>query len=78
MGAVAGRRRDAARLLAGLVLGVATMYAGGVAQLVALTGAPPAAVVAMGVTPFLVGDVTKVVLAFLVVRFARLARRAGS
>ena len=72
-GAVAGRDGDL-RLVAGLVLGVATMYLGGVAQLVGVTGQTLSAAAAAGVAPFLVGDATKVALAFFVVRSARWAR----
>lgn len=62
------------RLLAGLALGVVTMYVGGVAQLVGVTGQSLAAAVAAGVIPFLAGDVAKVALAFFVVRSARWMR----
>lgn len=77
-GAVAGRGSDTWRLVAGLSLGVVTMYAGGVAQLMALSGQGPGAMIALGVTPFLVGDVTKIALAFFVVRSARWAHRKRS
>jgi biotin transport system substrate-specific component len=70
-GSVAGRTAGAARTLAGLSLGVLAMYAGGVAQLQALTGEPLAAVLALGVYPFLVGDALKVVVAWWLVRGAR-------
>ncbi|MBT8487817.1 MAG: biotin transporter BioY [Gemmatimonadetes bacterium] len=76
-GVIAGREGDL-RLLAGLVLGVATMYVGGVAQLAGLTGQGLEAVVAAGVVPFLVGDATKIGLAFFVVRSARWARSKRS
>jgi len=77
-GAVAGRRLTVLRTLAGLTLGVATMYVGGVSQLLIVTGEPLGAVLAMGVVPFLVGDVTKVALAFFVTRSARWAKLFGS
>lgn len=63
------------RLLGGLALGVVTMYVGGVAQLVGVTGQSLAAAVAAGVVPFLVGDVTKIALAFFVARSASWTRR---
>ena len=66
-GAVVGRERDALRTLAGLTAGVLTMYIGGVSQLLAVTGQGLAEAVALGVTPFVVGDVTKVLFAFFVV-----------
>jgi biotin transport system substrate-specific component len=62
--------------LLGLSLGVATMYAGGVLQLMAVTGRPLAEAFALGAVPFFVGDVTKVVLAFLVLLASRRVRRA--
>jgi biotin transport system substrate-specific component len=70
-GSVAGRERRAPRALAGLALGVLTMYAGGVAQLQVLTGQPLAAVLALGVYPFLPGDALKVMVALSIVRGAR-------
>ena len=72
-GALAGRDGSALRLLAGLVLGTATLYLGGVTQLLALTGESFTTVVAMGVTPFLVGDVTKILVAFFGVHAIRRA-----
>lgn len=82
-GAVAGRSaapgaRGALRLLAGLTLGVATMYLGGVAQLMGVTSQGLGAAFAAGVVPFLVGDVTKIGLAFFVVRSARWAHSKRS
>jgi biotin transport system substrate-specific component len=67
-GFVAGHEQSAARTLTGLTLGVVTMYVGGVSQLLALTGQSFGAVLAMGVVPFVVGDVTKILLAFFLVR----------
>jgi biotin transporter BioY len=48
-----------------LGLGIGTLYVGGVAQLLLLTGAPLATTVAAGVLPFLVGDLIKVFLALV-------------
>lgn len=73
-GALCGRDGGPARLLAGLVLGIATMYLGGVAQLMALTGQSLAATLAIGVVPFLVGDATKIAVAFFGVQSVRWAR----
>ena len=73
-GAVAGRGGSALRLLAGLVLGVATMYAGGVLQLAGLTGQGVAHAVSIGVVPFLVGDATKIAFAFSAVLSVRKVR----
>ena len=70
-GLVSGRDGGALRLLSGLTLGVATMYVGGVSQLMLLSGISLSEGLALGVVPFLVGDVTKVALAFFAVRAAR-------
>jgi len=77
-GAVAGRDARSWRLLAGLVLGVTTMYVGGVAQLLALSGQDLGSVLVMGVTPFIVGDLTKIGLAFFLVRAVRSTRGTRS
>ena len=82
-GVVAGRPTEtgtggALRLLSGLALGVATMYVGGVAQLVGVSGQGLEAAFAAGVVPFLVGDITKIALAFFVVRSAMWARSKRS
>lgn len=66
-GAVAGRQGRAPRTLLGLTLGVLTMYAGGVAQLQAVTGEPLTAVLALGVYPFVAGDALKVLTALWIV-----------
>ena len=71
-GAVSGRVAGAStlgalRLLGGLTLGVATMYAGGVLQLMGLTGTGAGEALTLGVVPFLVGDVTKIAFAFFAV-----------
>jgi biotin transport system substrate-specific component len=75
-GAVAGRARGASgtatlRLLAGLTLGIATMYAGGVLQLAGLTGRGLGEAAALGVLPFVVGDLTKIAFAFFAVLSVR-------
>lgn len=75
VGLVAGTRPGrpyAVRLLAGLSLGVAVMYVGGLSQLWILTRQEPAVLLAQGVLPFLVGDILKVLIAaVLVLGFAR-------
>ena len=73
-GWVAGRNGGALRLLAGLTVGVATMYVGGVAQLMGLTGQGLAHALALGAVPFLVGDVTKIAFAFFAVLSVRKVR----
>lgn len=66
-----GAGGSAGRLLMGLAVGAATHYVGGAAQLMALTGLPFGEVLALGVTPFLLGDAVKVAVAY------GLARGAG-
>lgn len=56
------------RVLLGLLAGLAVVYAGGVSWLFVLTGQGMAALLAEGVLPFVVGDLTKVALAFVLVR----------
>jgi biotin transport system substrate-specific component len=58
------------RLGSAIFLGTLVVFAGGVAQLTALTGDPGMAV-RLGVLPFLVGDVVKVLLAVLIARRLR-------
>ena len=70
-GRVAGSDGRTLRTLAGLSLGVATVYAGGVAQLLLLGGGTPGQVLAVGVVPFLPADATKVLIALLVARMIR-------
>jgi biotin transport system substrate-specific component len=82
-GAVAGRSRDvgaaaALRLLAGLTLGIATMYAGGVLQLAGLTGRGLGEALALGAVPFVVGDATKIAFAFFTVLSLRGLRRGAA
>lgn len=67
-GLVVARRRSWLRLLGGLSLGIATLYVGGVAQLLLLTGDDLGRLLAVGVLPFLVGDVTKILGAALLAR----------
>jgi len=62
-GWIAGRGAGTLRAAAGLTLGVATLYAGGVAQLAGLTGQDLGALLALGVWPFVVGDALKVLVA---------------
>jgi biotin transport system substrate-specific component len=74
----AGREAHPARLLGALTLGVATLYLGGVAQLVALTGEGLGAALSLGVIPFVVGDVTKILAAYFGVLSLRAVRRSAS
>ena len=70
-GWVAGRRGSMLRIVAGLTLGVLIQYAGGLAQLWALTGQPIGAVLAMGALPFLFGDAVKIATAAWIARGMR-------
>jgi biotin transport system substrate-specific component len=76
-GWVAGAAGHPARLLAGLTLGVVTMYVGGVVQLMGLTGQGLGSALALGAVPFLVGDVTKILFAFFAVLSVRQLRRSA-
>jgi biotin transport system substrate-specific component len=77
-GIVSGRGEHALRLIIGLTLGVVTMYVGGVAQLMAATGQGLPATMAAGVVPFLVGDVTKIALAFFAIFAVQTASKKRS
>ena len=74
VGMIAGRSGQAWRLIAGLLGGVATMYVGGVLQLMAYTGLDVQSALMAGVVPFVIGDLSKIGFAF----FAVLALRAGA
>ena len=74
----AGGLVGSARLLGALLAGIALIYLGGVSQLWVLTRQDVAWLLAAGVTPFVVGDVTKALIAFVVVRLTRGSRGTGS
>jgi len=74
-GVVTARGASWPRALLAPALGVATIYAGGVAQLLVLTG-EPAAALALGGLPFVAADVVKVVSAALVLRRFSASTRA--
>lgn len=71
VGAAAGRDAGWLRLLGALTLGMATIYLGGLAQLFLLTRQEIGALLAVGVLPFLAGDVTKILAAALLARSIR-------
>jgi biotin transport system substrate-specific component len=71
VGAAAGKAPAWPRLLGALTLGMATIYVGGLAQLFLLTRPEPGALLAVGLLPFLAGDVTKVLAAALLARSVR-------
>ncbi|HTT68776.1 MAG TPA: biotin transporter BioY [Gemmatimonadales bacterium] len=75
VGWVTARGTGWLRLLAGPLLGMVAIHAGGLAQLVALTGSARAAFAA-GVVPFALGDALKVLVAALVLRRAAGRTRA--
>ena len=70
-GAVAGPDRGTLRTLAGLTLGVVALYVGGLSQLLMLTGQEVDQVVRLAVVPFLLGDVTKVLVALFLVKIVK-------
>lgn len=71
VGWIAGRDGGALRLSLGLTAGMATIYAGGVSQLFILTGQSLGALLAVGVLPFLFGDLTKILMALVLTRILR-------
>jgi biotin transport system substrate-specific component len=75
VGWVAARRRGWTGLVAGPLLGMLAIHAGGMLQLTALTGSPGAALAA-GLVPFAVGDTLKIAVAALLLRGARPFTRA--
>lgn len=79
VGLVAGvGRAGTARLAVALVAGLAVLYVGGVSQLLLLTGGGLREVVALGVVPFLGGDLIKVLIALVLtkgIRIRSLGRR---
>ncbi len=70
-GMVAGREGSFLRLAAGLTLGIATLYLGGVSQLFLLTGESFGTLLAVGVLPFVFGDLTKIAMALVLTRLVR-------
>jgi biotin transport system substrate-specific component len=71
VGTVAGRTPGWFRLVGALTLGMATLYLGGVSQLYLLTRQEMGGLLAVGVLPFLAGDVTKILGAALLARSVR-------
>lgn len=71
VGWIAGRRSGALRLSLGLAAGIATIYLGGVSQLFILTGESLGTLLALGVIPFLLGDLTKILMALVLTRLLR-------
>jgi len=59
-GALGGRDAGVFRVGAAMTLGVAIIYLGGISQLAILTGQGLAEVFAVGVVPFVIGDLLKV------------------
>ncbi len=78
VGLVAGRSRRWLPVLLGLLAGLGTIYLGGITQLAVVTGQDPRALLALGVVPFLGGDLIKVALALIIVRRFRKEGLGGS
>jgi biotin transport system substrate-specific component len=78
VGLVVGRRRRWLPVLLGLLMGLGTIYLGGITQLAVLTAADPRTLLALGVVPFLGGDLIKVVLALVLVMRLRKEGLGGS
>ena len=70
-GWIAGDHGKMLRTLSGLVSGLLTMYGGGVAWLMVLTGQAFTEVVALGIVPFLAGDIVKLCLGCAIIRACR-------
>ncbi|GMR12911.1 MAG: biotin transporter BioY [Gemmatimonadota bacterium] len=70
-----GRDAGALRVLAALVAGTLVVFVGGVAQLLVITQQDFRVVVALGVTPFVVGGVIKALIALVVVHQVRATGR---
>ena len=70
-GTIARPRSTSLTVLAGLTLGVAAMYLGGVSQLFMLTGQDLQTVVGFGVVPFVTGDALKILIAWVALRGVR-------
>jgi len=68
VGSFASKDAGWLRTAAALTLGVLTMYAGGLSQLLLVSGQGFANVLSMAVLPFIAGDVTKVLTALVLVR----------
>ena len=77
VGMIAGRSGQAWRLIAGLLGGVATMYVGGVLQLMAYTGLDVRTALMAGVVPFVIGDLIKIGFAFFAVLAVRTAAKGS-
>lgn len=71
VGLVGGPGAGSVRLLGALLLGLAVIYLGGLGQLAVLTGAGPKELVAIGVLPFVAGDLVKVGLALILAKALR-------
>jgi biotin transport system substrate-specific component len=71
VGLIAGRDEGWFRLAAGLIVGVATIYLGGLSQLFLLTRLDLGTLLSIGMLPFLAGDVAKILAAFLLTRSLR-------
>lgn len=72
-----GRGVGRLRGLVGLSLGIVVIYLGGVSQLAILTRGEIGSILAMGVLPFLAGDVLKVLIALVVVELTRAGHTSG-
>ncbi len=71
-GWVAGSAQaGAVRLLGGLTAAYAVIYLGGVSQLMILTGQGVTDTLALAVTPFFLGDLVKIMIAFVIARQLR-------
>jgi biotin transport system substrate-specific component len=70
-GWIAGREGGLLRLAVGLLLGMTAIYTGGVSQLFILTREDLGTLLAVGVLPFALGDLTKILMAGVLTRLLR-------
>lgn len=66
-----GRGAGTARIFLGALAGLLTLYVGGISQLAVLTGEDLSTLLALGVVPFFLGDLLKILIATVVIRTVR-------
>lgn len=66
-----GRDSGTWRLAGALAAGLVVIYAGGIAQLAVLTGEPVDRLLVLGVAPFVIGDLIKILVGLVIARRLR-------
>ncbi|MBI4522136.1 MAG: biotin transporter BioY [Gemmatimonadetes bacterium] len=72
-----GRDSGTGRLAAALAVGLVVIYAGGIAQLAVFTGEPLDRLLVLGVAPFAIGDLIKILVGLVIARRLRARTLAG-